>query len=50
MRTAFAEGKKHDKKLYDESKVPTNRAAKKLADSGYQGIQSNTENVELPYK
>jgi hypothetical protein len=50
IRTAFAEWKKHDKKLYDESKVPMNKKAKKLVDSGYQGIQKDTENVEMPHK
>jgi hypothetical protein len=40
----------HDKKLYDKGRVPMNKKAKKLADSGYQGIQHDTGNVEIPEK
>jgi len=50
LRTWFAKWHVHDKKLYDQTKVPTNKNTKKKVDSGYQWIQKNTTNVELPYK
>jgi len=50
LRTWFAKWHVHDKKLYDQTKVPTNKNTKKKVDSGYQWIQKNTANVELPYK
>jgi hypothetical protein len=50
LRTAFAEWRVHDKKLYDNSRVPMNKKAKKRLDSWYQGVQKSTWNVYLPHK
>lgn len=50
LSTKFSNGKKHDKKLYDESKLLINPKTKKQADSWYQWAQDTTSNLELPYK
>lgn len=48
--TSFANGKKHDFRLFKESKVKIHGKIKTLADSGYQGIQKLHANSELPKK
>ena len=48
--TSFGNGKKHDFRLFKESKVKIHRKIKTLTDSGYQGIQKLHANTELPKK
>jgi hypothetical protein len=48
--TFFANGKKHDFRLFKESKVKIHVKIKTLVDSGYQGIQKLHANSELPKK
>lgn len=48
--TSFANGKRHDFRLFKESKVRIHTKIKALADSGYQGIQKLHTNSELPKK
>lgn len=50
MCTDFCEGKKHDFRLFKESKIMFQERTNVLADSGYQGIQKIHCNVELPKK
>jgi len=50
LSTTFTNGRKHDKKLYDESKLPISPKTTKQADSGYQWAQKTTSNIELPNK
>ncbi|NSX83762.1 transposase, partial [Wolbachia endosymbiont of Atemnus politus] len=45
--TSFSNGRKHDFRMFRESKVPQTKI---LADSGYRGIQKVHKNVELPHK
>ena len=48
--TSFGNGKEHDFRLFKESKTKIHAAIKILADSGYQGIQKQHANSELPKK
>jgi hypothetical protein len=48
--TSFCNGKKHDFRLFKESKVRFQAATKTLVDSGYQGIQKMQANSKLPKK
>lgn len=48
--TAFANGKRHDFRLFKESKTKINSGIKIIADTGYQGIQKLHSNSELPKK
>ena len=48
--TSFANGKRHDFRLFKESKVRIHTKIKALVDSGYQGIQKLHTNSELPKK
>ena len=48
--TSFGNGKKHDFRLFKESKVKIHRNIKTLTDSGYQGIKKLHANTELPKK
>lgn len=48
--TAFANGKKHDFRLFKESQTRIYAKIKALTDSGYQGIQKLHANTELPKK
>lgn len=48
--TSFANGKRHDFRLFKESKVRIHATIKALTDSGYQGIQKLHANSELPQK
>jgi len=48
--TSFCEGKKHDFKLFKDSKVGVKEEKKVLADSGYQGIDKLHANSTLPKK
>jgi hypothetical protein len=50
LRTNFTNGKTHDKKLYDESKLKINKNINQKVDSGYQWIQETKKNITLPYK
>ena len=48
--TSFANGKKHDFRLFKESKTRILPGIKVLADTGYQGIQKVHKNSVLPKK
>ena len=48
--TTFTNGKRHDFRLFKESKVRTLAIAKFLVDTGYQGIAAMHTNSELPKK
>lgn len=48
--TSFANGKRHDFRLFKESKTRIHKDIKALMDSGYQGIQKLHANSELPKK
>jgi len=48
--TAFCNGKKHDFKLFQESKLHVVASSKVLVDSGYTGIKKIHSNVEVPKK
>jgi hypothetical protein len=48
--TSFANGKKHDFRLFKESKVKIHARIKTLVDSGYQGIQKLHANSVLAKK
>jgi hypothetical protein len=37
--TAFANGKRHDVRLFKESKIKINPDTKVMTDTGYQGMQ-----------
>lgn len=50
LRIDFSNGKKHDFKLFKESKVKINRNIKLLGDTGYQGIDKLIKNSETPHK
>jgi hypothetical protein len=45
-----SEGKKHDFKIFKESKLPINKDTKVESDSGYQGIKDIHKNSEHPKK
>jgi transposase len=40
----------HDKKLMDNSKTAINPKTKMIGDSGYQGVQKDHANMDLPKK
>jgi len=48
--TAFSNGKKHDFKLFKESKVRWTKERFGLTDSGYTGIRKLQSNTRLPKK
>jgi hypothetical protein len=48
--TSFTNGKRHDFRLFKESKVHTNAKAEILTDTGYQGIAKIHGNSRLPKK
>jgi IS5 family transposase len=48
--TAFGNGRKHDFRLFKESKVHMHPKTKTVGDSGYQGIQKIHEDSEIPKK
>ena len=48
--TDFCNGKRHDFRLFKESKVRFQEKTKSLTDTGYQGIQKLHANSELPKK
>jgi hypothetical protein len=50
MCTAFAKGKKHDFRMFKESKVRPHPSIKVIGDSGYQGIQAIHAHSETPKK
>jgi IS5 family transposase len=43
-------GKKHDFRLFKESRLPILASTKTLADSGYQGIKKKHAHSETPHK
>ena len=48
--TAFTNGKRHDFRLFKESKTKINPNIKVITDTGYQGIQKLHSKSELPKK
>jgi hypothetical protein len=48
--TSFANGKKHDFRLFKESKTHIHAKIKTLTDTGYKGIDKIHSNAELPKK
>ncbi|SPR02441.1 IS5 family transposase ISOt6 [Orientia tsutsugamushi] len=48
--TDFSNGKKHDFRLFEESKILIHPKVQAIADTGYQGIQKIHNNSELPKK
>lgn len=48
--TAFANGKRHDFRLFKESKIKINPDIKVITDTGYQGIQKLHSKSDLPKK
>lgn len=48
--TDFANGRKHDFRLFKESKIFIHPKVKVISDTGYQGIQKIHNNSELPKK
>ncbi|MBL3284686.1 IS5 family transposase domain protein [Rickettsiales endosymbiont of Paramecium tredecaurelia] len=48
--TAFANGKRHDFRLFKESRTKINPSIKAITDTGYQGIQKLHSKSELPRK
>lgn len=48
--TNFANGKKHDFRLFKESKLSINEKIKALVDTGFQGIHKFHKNSEIPKK
>jgi hypothetical protein len=48
--TSFSNGKKHDFKLFKDSKVHWVKTTKGLVDSGYTGITKIQGNTKLPKK
>lgn len=48
--TAFTKGKRHDFRLFKESKTKIHPAIKVITDTGYQGIQKLHIKSELPKK
>jgi hypothetical protein len=48
--TDFSNGKKHDFRLFKESKVHINESTKVLTDTGYQGLQKIHNNTSMPKK
>jgi len=48
--TAFTNGKRHDFRLFKESKTKINPGIKVITDSGYQGLQELHSQSELPKK
>lgn len=43
-------GKKHDFRLFKESRLPILKTTEIQADSGYQGIQKKYANCKIPHK
>jgi hypothetical protein len=48
--TAFDKGRRHDFKLFKDSRVCLNKETKCIVDTGYQGIQKLHSNSEHPKK
>jgi hypothetical protein len=48
--TSFCNGKKHDFRLYKESKIQIHPTIKVITESGYQGLQKLHINSEMPKK
>ena len=48
--TAFANGKRHDFRLFKESKTRIHPSIKVVTDTGYQGLQKLHANSEMPKK
>ena len=46
--TNFTNGKRHDFRLFKESKIHVHPEIKVVTDTGYQGLQKIHKNSELP--
>jgi IS5 family transposase len=45
-----ADGRKHDFRVYKESRLPVLKTTQIQADSGYQGLQKKHGNSKIPHK
>ena len=50
LKTNFTNGKKHDFRMFKESRFVLKENVKILADTGYQGIQKVHQNSQIPCK
>ena len=50
IATSIVNGKMHDKKLFQKSETAIDPRTKLLVDSGYQGVQKDHPNTDLPKK
>lgn len=50
ISTAFSNGRKHDFRLFKESKHYVHKDTKILTDTGYQGLKKLHTKAELPKK
>jgi hypothetical protein len=50
LSTSYSNGKKHDFRLYKESKVMVLPTTQVQADTGYQGIQKDHKESTIPHK
>jgi transposase len=50
LKTNFCNGKRHDFRLYKESKIMFRKETNIKVDTGYQGIQKLHENSTIPKK
>ena len=48
--TAYSKGRKHDFKLFKESKTYIHPSIKTQVDTGFQGLQKGHANTEMPKK
>lgn len=48
--TAFANGKRHDFRLFKESKISIHPSIKVVTDTGYQGLQKIHAKTQMPKK
>jgi len=46
--TAFSNGKRHDFRLFKESKTKIHPKTKVITDTGYQGLQKIHSNINMP--
>jgi hypothetical protein len=50
LRTDFSTGKKHDKKLFEDSNIRLSKNVELMGDLGYLGINKSHKNSTLPRK
>ncbi len=50
LKVSTSNGKKHDFKLFKESKIGINKSKKLIADTGYQGLRKIHKNSKTPIR